>query len=133
MAYANAPVICDGVGMTLFAARVDAWLEHREWSRYKLATAMGGPGAEDQLRKWMRGDHEPSGRSVRRVASALGVTDAEFWAGPPATAPDAESLAEDLNHRIDAAGTIPPPPTPGRGAGERRRTQGRRASDQHPS
>lgn len=81
MAYVMDPSCVMVRGMTLFATRVTEWLEHRGLSRYQLAQRMGGPGAEDQLRKWLRGDHEPSGKSVRRVAAALGVSDADFWAG----------------------------------------------------
>lgn len=133
MAYVHAPIMCDGSGVTLFSDRVELWLTHHGWTRYRLAVGMGGPGAEDQLRKWLRGDHEPAAKSVRRVAQALGITESQFWAGQTATAPTADELTDDILRRGAEAGPPPAPPMPEIASGERRRKQGRRASDQRPS
>lgn len=125
MAYVQLPIMCDGAGMTLFSDRVEAWLSARALTRYQLAKAMGGPGAEDQLRKWLRGDHEPSARSVRRVAAALGIGEGEFWSGP--TAPGADSdrraghseMLADLKALTDRV--LPPHGDEERGPDTRRR------------
>ena len=89
--------------MSLFSERFDSWLTATGLTRYQVAKAMGGPGAEDQIRKWLKGEHEPSARSVRRVAQALGLTEGDFWAGPanaPAAGLDRRAGAEELTERL---------------------------------
>ena len=110
--------------VSLYASRFDQWTAHLGLTRYAVAKAMGNPGAQEQLRKWSRDEHDPQTKSVRRVVDALGITEAEFWAGPPEAArpPSGEERPSPLVLPAD------PPDLASRRlrGGERRRTPDRR-------